>query len=231
MVGVVAAGQACSADIFDVQVDLQSQVYRADFGAPVGDIPTVTCDPGVPEACGAGTSVSVDTASAGIPGEVTVALGCDGVTTRCYAQADARLVMAVNVLQDEDFVTKVERRAISFVRVVDVGYTVPANTLTFEVPRVDIYAGPDGSRRETDPDVAIVGSTVPIGPGATFAEEQHVTITDDTPARPLIEDAIKNQRTFVFIVVLSPRVEAGGPVPAGAIEINVSPHIVVGFPR
>jgi hypothetical protein len=227
--GALSAG--CSNDIFDVQVDLQSQVYRADFGAPAGDIPTVACDPAVPQACGAGTTVAVDVMPGGVPGEVMVALGCDGATTRCFAQAEARLAMAVNVLQDEDFVTKVERRAIGLVRVVDVGYTVPANTLTFEVPQVDIYAGPEGSRRETDPGVAIVGSTAPIPAGATFSAEQHVTITDDTPAQPVIEDAIRNQRTFVFIVVLAPRLESGSPVPAGAIEINVSPRLLIGFPR
>jgi hypothetical protein len=226
-----ALGGACSSDIFDVKVDLKAQTYRADFGAQAGDVPTVACDPGVPQACGTGTTVAVDLMAEGGTGEVAVALGCDDATTRCFAQAEARLAMDINVLQDEDFVTKVERRAIGLVRVVDVAYTVPANTLTFEVPRVDIYAGPEGSRRETDPGVAIVGSTAPIPSAATFSAEQHVAITDDTPAQPVIEDAIRNQRTFVFIVVLAPRLESGSPVPGGAIELNVSPSLLIGFPR
>jgi hypothetical protein len=226
-----APGAACSADIFDVQVNLQSQVYRADFGGQMGQIPTLACDPSAPQACGEGTSGVVDTTPTGVPGEVTVALGCDDTTARCFARADARLTMAVDLLQEEDFETKVQRRAVSLVRVVDVGYTVPANTLTFEVPQVDIYAGPEGSRHETDPGVAFVGSTAPIGPGATFTDEQHVAITDDTPAQPVIEDAIRNQRTFVFLVVLSPRLESGSAIPAGAIEIQVSPRLLVGFPR
>lgn len=225
------SGPACSADVFDVQVNLQPQVYRADFGGQAGEIPTVACDPGAPQVCNTGAAVSVATDPAGVPGEVTVALGCDEATTRCFAQAEARLNMPVNVLQEEDFETKVQRRAVSLVRVAEVGYVVPANTLTFEVPQIDIYAGPEGSLRETDPGVAFVGSTAPIGSGVTFLEEQKVSITDDTPAQPLIEDAVRNQRTFVFLVVLAPRLESGSPIPAGAIEIHVLPRLLIGLPR
>jgi hypothetical protein len=226
-----ALGAGCSADIFDVQVNLQPQVYRADFGAPVGDVPAGTCDPGAADPCGSAPTVAVDTTPAGVPGELTVALGCDGATARCFAQAEARFTTTVDVLQEEDFETKVQRRAISLVRVADVAYTVLANTLTFEVPQIDVYAGPEGTRHESDPGVAFVGSTAPIAPGATFSDEHHIAITDETPAHPAIEEAIRDQRTFVFLVVLAPRLDSGSPIPAGAIEIQVAPRLLIGFPR
>ena len=43
-----------------------------------------------------------------------------------------------------------------------------------------------------------------------------MTINDDAPARPVIEHAVENKQDFVFIVVASPRMNAGNPVPAGA---------------
>ena len=166
-----------------------------------------------------------------MPSDVEVALGCDDSTDRCFAQASAHLSQPVNVLQDDAYVTRVERHALTFVHLVDVAYTIPSNTLTFEIPQIDIYAGPAGARRETDPGVAIVGSTQPIAPGTVVTDAQHITISDDTPARPLIEDAIENKQEFVFIVVANPRLEAGAPIPAGAVQIDVFPKLVVGLPR
>jgi hypothetical protein len=235
MLGLMVAGAigGCSADVFDVPVDLGARSFALDFGPPSGTIPTVTCDEAiVQEACGSAPTVAVDTSSTtGVPSDVEVALGCDDSTDRCFAQASAHLSQPVNVLQDDAFVTRVERHALAFVHLVDVAYTIPSNTLTFDIPQIDIYAGPAGSRRETDPGVAIVGSTQPIAAGTVVTEPQHVTISDDTPARPVIEDAIENKQEFVFIVVANPRLESGAPIPAGAAQIDVFPSLVIGLPR
>jgi len=231
---VVAGGiGGCSADVFDLNVDLGARSFALDFGQPSGTIPTVTCDEAIAqEVCGSSPSAAVDTSSTtGVPSDVEVALGCDDSTDRCFAQASAHLSQPVNVLQDDAYVTRVERHALTFVHLVDVAYTIPSNTLTFEIPQIDIYAGPVGARRETDPGVAIVGSTQPVAPGTVVTDAQHVTISDDTPARPLIEDAIENKQEFVFIVVANPRLEAGAPIPAGAVQIDVFPKLVVGLPR
>jgi hypothetical protein len=223
----------CSADVFDVTVDLKPQTFALDFGQQTGTIPTVTCDDTiVEEVCGSGQSVSVDTTSTtGVPSDVQMQLGCDANTARCFAQATGHASQPVNVLQDDAFVTRIERNALSFVHLVDVAYTIPANTLTFDIPQIDIYAGPAGSRRETDPGVAIVGSTEPIAAGTVVTDPLHVMITDDTPARPVIEDAIENKQEFVFIVVATPRIDAGAPIPAGAVQIDVAPSLVIGLPR
>jgi hypothetical protein len=227
----LAAG--CSADVLDVDVDLKAQSFALDFGQPAGTIPTVTCDDTVvQEVCGSGQAVAVDTTpTTGVPSDVQVALGCDPSTARCFAQATAHASQPVNVLQDDAFVTRIERHSLTFVHLVDVAYTVPANTLTFDMPQIDIYAGPSGARHETDPGVAFVGSTQAIAAGTVVAEPLHVTITKDTPARPVIENAIENKQEFVFIVVANPRLDAGAPVPAGAVQIDVFPSLVIGLPR
>ena len=136
-------------------------------------------------------------------------------------QASAHASQTVAVLQDDDLGSRIGRNALGFVQLADVAYTIPSNTLTFDIPQIDIYAGPAGARRETDPGVAIVGSTQPVAAGTVVTEAQHVTIGDDTPARPVIEDAIENKQEFVFIVVATPRLEAGAPIPAGAVQIEL----------
>src|SRR5689334_2377479 len=87
VVGALLLGSGgCSSDIFDVTVDLRSQAYAFDFGATQGTIPTVTCD-ATASAC-AGMVAALDGAPVtGVPTEVTVSIGCDGATARCFAQA------------------------------------------------------------------------------------------------------------------------------------------------
>jgi hypothetical protein len=225
---VVAAG---GCDIFDFEVDLAPQTFRLDFGQQSGTVPTVACD-ATADVCGSAPTLALDTSSTtGAPSEVEVALGCDGNTGTCFAQANARVAQGVAVLQDDGFWSRVGRNALSFVQLADIGYTIPSNTLTFEVPQIDIYAGPAGSLRETDAGVAVVGSTQPIPAGTVITDEQHLVIDDGTPARGLIEDAIENKRDFVFIVVAAPRMGAGSTFPAGAVQIDIFPSLIVGLPR
>ena len=223
----------CSADVFDVDVDLTARTFAMDFGSRSGTVPTVMCTDAVAqEVCGASPSVGANTSSAtGVPSDVQVTLGCDPTTSNCFAQASAHLSQPVDVLQDDAFVTRIERHALSFVQLLDVAYTIPVNTLTFDIPQIDIYAGPAGSTRETDPGVALVGSTQPVPAGTVVNAPQHVTISDATPARPLIEHAIENKQEFVLVVVANPRLEAGAPIPAGSVQIDVSPKLTIGLPR
>jgi hypothetical protein len=80
-----------------------------------------------------------------------------------------------------------------------------------------------------EPGVALLGMTKPIPAGTTIVTGQHLIIDDDTPARPLIEDAIRNLSEIAFIVVVTPRIDAGGAMPAGVIRVNVYPSVVVNF--
>lgn len=219
----------CSKDIFDVTVELGSEAYTADFGQQSGTVPTVTCDPASPTLCTGGQTVDTTAAATAGPATVGVTPGCDAATDLCFVQVNARVVYPVNVLQDDNFVTKVAQRSISLVRLADLAYTVPANTLTFEAPTVDIYVGPAGTTLETDPDVVHVGSTVPVPAGTTVTTQMHVTIGDGSPARALIEQSIKAEQTFVFVLTLAPRIEAGAPIPGGAIEVDLFPQVALGF--
>ena len=74
-----------------------------------------------------------------------------------------------------------------------------------------------------------MGTTAAVPAGTTITSEQHLIVDDDTPARPLIEDAIRNLEEIAFIVVVKPRIDAGGALPAGVIMVNVYPRVVVNF--
>ncbi len=213
--------------LFDFDVDLAQQTFTLDFGQQTGTMPAVACD----ASAGACTNAATFDASttAGIPSTVDVTLACDTASQRCYALVNARAAQTVAVLQDNDFSSKVARHALSFVKLADVAYTMPTNTLTFDIPQANVYAGPAGSTRETDPGVALLGTTQPIKAGTPTTDAQHMIIDDDSPARPVIEHAVEHKQDFVFIVVASPRMNAGNPVPAGSIQFVVSPKLKVGL--
>jgi acyl-CoA reductase-like NAD-dependent aldehyde dehydrogenase len=46
-----------------------------------------------------------------------------------------------------------------------------------------------------------------------------------------IEHAIENKQEFVFVVVANPRLDAGAPIPAGSVQIDVAPKLTIGLPR
>jgi hypothetical protein len=229
IVGLVLAG-GCSRDVFDVTVDLQTQNYRADFGAATGTIPIVSCDPATPATCDEGTVIDVTAQTGAGPADVQLSTGCDAATSRCFVQANGRVAYAVDVFQDDGFTSKVASHVVEFVRIADFAYAVSMNSLTFDVPQIDIYVGPAGITRETDPGVVAVGSTPPL-PAGTLLGDGHLTVDDASPARATIEDDIRNQRPLTFLLVLSPRIEAGAAVPAGAIQVDVSPRLLIGLPR
>jgi len=225
----VLLGIAAGCDVFDFSVSLQSQTFKLDFGQQSGTVPAVACDAAA-DVCGSTLAVNLDTSSvSGVPSDVDVAVACDTSSGQCYAQANARAAQTVGVLQDDDFSSKVGRNGVAFVQEVNVGYTIPSNTLTFDIPQLDVYAGPAGSVRETDPGVALVGHTQPIAAGVTTTTQAQMEISDDTPALPVIQHSIENKQDFVFIVVAAPRMNAGSAVPAGAVQIDVFPSIVVGL--
>jgi hypothetical protein len=228
LAATVLSAAGCSLDIFDVEVHLDTQTYRANFGSTPGMIPVVSCDPKAPVDCQIETPL-VDTAIAGLPGAISVKVGCDAGTSLCYGEAETRVALTFAVLQDEDVSTKLERRAVALVQQATLAYTVPVNTLTFGLPEIGLYTGPAGSQRETDPGVVSLGKIPAVPAGTPLLTEQGLKIDGDSPARKAIEKAIGNREAFVLIIAVTPRVDAGDPMPGGSIEIDMQPRLVVGF--
>lgn len=226
--GISLGAPACSSDVFDATVNLQPQTYQMDFGAATGTIPTLTCAPAAPGTCNVQSRDAV-TATTG-SGNIAVDFGCDAATDRCFAEATARITAMVDVLQDSGFVTAVERRSAWVVKSVSLAYTVPTNTLTFDVPKIDVYVGPPGTTTENDPGVAFVDSTMPLPAGTTLVDPPgQLTVAPGSAARDLIVSSVEAKRTLVFVVVAQPRIEAGAPVPAGMLVLDVQPSLGLGL--
>lgn len=226
---LVIAAAACGTNIFNLELDLNTVTLSADFGATTGTIPPIACDPAAPAVCGEPQVVdtsSFDTAAA----DVSVSPGCDAATGQCFADTDVVLIQSVNVLQDNNFTTRVARGSTSLVQMVDIGYTMPVNTLNFDVPDIAVYVGPGDATSASDPGVVLVDTIPGVPAGTTFTDRRHLTIAEGSDAANVIEQNIGAQTPFTFILVTTPRVVGGSPVPAGAFEIDLFPTVRVGFP-
>src|SRR5262245_26896939 len=125
-------------DWLDFDVDLAKQSFALDFGQQTGTMPTVACDASG-GACSAAAPTNLDVPSAaGVPSSVDVSVACDTGSGLCYALANARASQTVGVLQDDSFSSKVGRNTLSLVKLADIAYTISSNTLTFDIPHVDV---------------------------------------------------------------------------------------------
>jgi hypothetical protein len=222
---LLAAG--CSLDIFDVEVHLDTQTWRADFGATPGSIPVVSCDPSDPVDCEVASPL-LDRTLPGLTSALAVHTGCDAHTSLCYGEAEASVAMTFAVLQDDDVSTNLERRAVSFVKDVTLAYTVPVNSLTFSVPDITLHTGPAGSRSRMDHDVVPLG-IFPALVAATPVMQEKLLKIDDDAALEAIGKAVSDRKPFSLIVSFNPRVDGGDPMPGGSIEIDVQPRLLIGI--
>ncbi|HET6281103.1 MAG TPA: hypothetical protein VFH73_09055 [Polyangia bacterium] len=222
----VFGAAACSRDIFDVDVAFMPQSYAFDFGAQTGDLPVVACDADDDPCTGISATLdSDDTIRA-------LRVGCSPTEGRCYVQADAELAVTLSLLEQSDFRTKVQRRGVELVRSIDLAYAIPVNTLSFVIPQVDIYVGPEGTRRFDDSGVLFVDSikTLPAG-AVTELPTHHLVVADHSAARALLADKIIQQQPFVFVLAMSPRLMSGQPIPAGLLTVELHPLMRLGIPE
>jgi len=219
-----AAG-ACSANGPEVDVTLAPHAYRADFGASNGIVPTVACASAAATACGAGQALREAT-STDAADDVNVDVRCDPESDRCFAQALARLPYELEVTRDDDFIAKVGQQPAPVVRSIDLAYTLPVNTLTFDVPRIDVYVGPWGTKTEADRGVVLLDSISSVPAGATFVDERrHLRLVEGSAAYTRIAKTIEAKQSFVFLVVTLPRLVAGSALPAGRFEVDIFPTV------
>lgn len=211
-------------NILDIDIRLQRQVYSQDFGRSTGKVPVVPCS-GQADTC-----QQVSSLVQGVPARGV----CDPQSMRCQAEASVTLSYQVNLSQDQAFQSSVAGRAVQLVRAAELGYSLPVNTLTFDIPEIEIYIGPQDAKNKTDPGVVLIGKVGPFARGQTISDSSPMSlaIADGSPARSQLEQNIKNPKApFVFLIHALPRISGGDDVPAGRMELHVFPKITVGLPR
>ena len=223
---LAALAPACGSDTDSFDVTLSTATATVDLGSATGQVPDIACDPAAPQQCGADADIAIS----GDAGTAAIRAGCDPATNHCFVTSQVRIARTVTVLDDDSVGSWIGRHSLTFVRSVDVGVTVPTNTLTFDVPGIDVFVGPEGTALETDPGVLAVGSVALVPAGTVVAEPRQVALADGSPARDFVEATVLDRKPFVFVMVFSPRLESGAAVPAGVLEVALLPRVRIGLP-
>jgi hypothetical protein len=224
----IAALTAGCGDLASADVALDSTALRADFGAATGSIPPIACTAGNASACAAVP------APAGVSGWQ---VGCDASAGQCFGQADFRVQQSVAVATPSSLDSQLGREAVPYLHGIDIAYTVPSNTLTFALAKIQLFivtngaavgTGDGGVILEASPaqssDV-LVGNVDPLAAGQVVADAHHLSISEGTPAFTAIADQVQAGQNLALAVVASPRVVAGTRLPAGAIEVLCQPTL------
>jgi hypothetical protein len=229
----ISALTAGCGDLASADITLDSTALRADFGAATGSIPPLACTAG-----NAGPCAAVP-APAGVSGWQ---VGCDATAGQCFGQADFRVQQSVAVTTPSSLDSQLGRDAVPYLHGIDVAYTIPSNTLTFALARIQLFvvtngaAAGDGGTAVGDGGVileaapaqtsdVLVGNVDPLAAGQVVADARHLSIGEGTPAFTAIADQVQAGQNLSLAVVASPRVVAGTRLPAGAVEVLCQPTL------
>jgi hypothetical protein len=227
-VGSVGAGCGLiNSNIFDVTIALGSQPYSANFGpvpANPSTVPSLAC-PQSPDPC-AQLATQVPNASNG---------RCDTTKSPSSCEADVSVVLptTINLSMDKSFASSVGGKVVQFVHTIDLAYGVTQNTATFDIPAMQLYIGPSGTKTPTDQGVVALGTIAAIPKGQTSAAgSSHITIMEGTPAHDKFAYYVQNPMVpFVLMVVATKTVHGGDAMPGGVLQLLISPSITVGLPH
>ncbi len=208
----------------------------ADFGTQSGAIPPLACTAANASACAAVP------APAGVSGWQA---GCDATAGQCFGQADLRIQQSVTAADPSSVNSAIGQQAAHYLESIDIAYTIPANTLTFALAKIQLYVvqnpvaggggsgAPDGGviveQTPASPTDVLVGNVAPLAPGQVVSSERHLSLDGSDPAFTAISSQVEAGQDLVLALVVSPRVVAGAPLPGGAIQVVCVPTLHFGI--
>jgi hypothetical protein len=219
----IAAG--CG-DLAGADIHLAPTALSEDFGTQPGAIPRLACSAANASACAAVPP------PAGVSGWQ---VGCDTTAGQCFGQADLRIQQAVTTGDPSSFSSAIGQQAAHYLESIDIAYTIPTNTLTFALAKIQLYVvqnpvaggggagSPDGGvvveQAPAPATDVLVGNVDPLAAGQIVSAERHLSLDGSDPAFTAISSQVEAGQDLVLALVVSPRVVAGAPLPAGAITV------------
>lgn len=213
--------------LIDIPITLQTQTYNADFGNASGTVTAVPCTMMQDPCTAAANQVAAGAAQNG----ATVTGVCDTATSTCTARVDATVAYPVNLAQDQSFTSSVAGKVVTVVKSISLKYGIPMNTVSIDLPQLDLYIAPQGVTKIPDSRAVLVDKIPAIARKKTLPENSGTIIIETSSAAGAIfVESIKNPaKPFTLLINTKPTVKANDPLPAGKMTINVTPEIIVGF--
>jgi len=209
-----------SSDLATVSFDLPPKTYTFDSGQ--GDwkggmssafamVPTIGCSADA-DCC------SPQISAAGI--DCTSTLVCDAPTASCAFAVDVQSPPQMIDLKNEGGLpSSLSSQSVLDISVTKLTYDVSQNSLNIDLPPIDLFLGPQGTTKVTDPGVTQF-ATVPAIPHGTILTNGNI------PLEPAANGVFANigmhlGTPFVFLAKTRVVVPGGTAAPAGALTLTV----------
>lgn len=211
-------------DIARVNFALPSKTYTVNtssFNLPAGDTPEVPCGSGqtVMDCCNPPQPFPM-------PDCAMTPLTCE---PNGAGPAVCTAVVSVSVSQAVNFSAEVPDLAgatsLVDLRIEQINYAVPSNTLNVDVPPLALYLAPAGVTDPSDPGAVKFG-TVPMIPA--MSTPSGTVMREPNADAKLASFASDPSTPFAFIGATTIKVPSGTPTPTGTIQIVVSGQLSVG---
>jgi hypothetical protein len=161
------------------------------------------CSSGISEACG---------------NEAVCFGSCDG--TNCKALVLVSAAQPINLAQERPELNEVAKQPLINVTVERVFYDITENTLNVPTPELKVYVAPITVTNPGDPQAKLVGTIQPVAAGDTPQGRDLVLTPDgDVDLQEFMGDW---QTEFNVLVGSEITIEAGDPVPMGALTASVT---------
>lgn len=215
-------------DLAGADVVLAPATLTADFGTAPGTIPPLACSGSNASAC---LAVPAPTGVSGWQ------VGCDAAAGQCFGQANLRIQQVVASNDPSSFDSEVGRQAVRYLRSVDIAYTIPSNTLTFALAKIQLYIVPnptttapvDGGvvveQAPASPTDLLIGNVETLAPGQMVSAAHHLSLEGGSPAFGAISSQVQAGQDLALALVVTPRVVASAPLPAGAVAVVCQPTL------
>jgi hypothetical protein len=222
---LAAAGGGCG--LLETTISLAVQTVSKDFGTSTATVPAVACTSATDPCAAAASQVAGPIAASG----ATVAGICDTAAMKCTAQVSATLSYPVNLSADQQYTSGVGGKAVNLVKSITLKYGVPVNSLTFNIPQLDLYIAPSGVTSITDPSALRIDKIPPIAKMTTSADGSgSIVVNTSTPAGQKFVYYVQHpSEPFVLLANTQPVLRAGDPMPAGKITVHIQPQSTVGL--
>ncbi len=202
-----------SSDITKLTFDLPTQSYTFDTSMwgnlPAGTVPAVPCTSSS-DCCTSGALAGISC--------TTTPLDCNAGT--CEAAVPESVSSSIDLASQVPQLSGFAGHALSQITISKITYSVSNNTMNIDLPAMTIYLAPQGVTDPNDPQAVMFGTTMPI-PAGTDPTNQPVTLVSN--ASQVFGMFTANISTpFNLIAATVVKIEAGQPVPKGAITIAVT---------
>jgi hypothetical protein len=153
------------------------------------------------------------------PASPEVPITCEGGVCN---PAAVTISAPIGAVVDFDVLTASARelvRHIDTIEILEATYEIPMNTLTFEVPPIELFWGPEGAV-DVDPSMGVVAlGTMPAIPAGSTTGG---AIALDGPGVAAMSDyLVHTSRRIRFFARTRVDLEPGGPFPEGSLRISV----------